>query len=72
MKHLYESALTRVYLCTQAKKYLWNESTENSNINLKNNISALVFMILKEKIVRSFFRNKKVEMLHLDSYNSLS
>lgn len=48
MKYLYESALTRVYLCKQAKKYLWNESTENSNINLKNNISALVFMFLKE------------------------
>lgn len=48
MKYLYESALTRVYLCTQAKKYLCNESTENSNINLKNNISALVFMFLKE------------------------
>lgn len=49
MKYLYESALTRVYLCTQAKKYLWSESTENSShTNLKNNLSALVFMFLKE------------------------
>lgn len=60
-----------MYMCTQFLKYLWNESIENRNhINLKN-ISALVFMFLKEQIVRSFFRNKK-KLLLLNSFIVIS
>lgn len=60
-----------MYMCTQFLKYLWNESIENrSPINLKN-ISPLVFMFLKEQIVRSFFRNKK-KLLLLNSFIVIS
>lgn len=60
-----------IYMCTQFLKYLWNESIENrSPINLKN-ISPLVFMFLKEQIVRSFFRNKK-KLLLLNSFIVIS
>lgn len=48
-----------MYMCTQFLKYLWNESIENRSRVIFKNISALVFMFLKEQIVKSSFRNKK-------------